>query len=211
MICEEGLSGMSATGKDHPAARPGRGRRPADEVRAEILDAAGRLLLEEGMADFSVARVASLSGASRMTIHKWWPSKGSLAFDAYRTSVSETLAFPDTGDAEADLRAQLHAFVRLINETHAGRGISELIGQSQTDPELKTTMMEYFEMPRRNLAVEAMERGQARGQLRGDVDPQVVVDQLWGACNHRLLNSDLPITAAFADSLLDNIWRGIAT
>ena len=179
-------------------------------MRAEILEAAGKLLLDEGMAGFSVARVASLSGASRMTIHKWWPSKGALAFDAYLASVSEVLAFPDTGDVEADLRAQLHAFVRLITETPAGRVVSELMGQSQTDPELRSAMVEQYTTPRRNLAVETMERGQARGQLRNDVDPSVVVDQLWGACYNRLLNPDLPITVAFADALLDNVWRGIA-
>ena len=201
---------MSATGKEHPPARPGRGRRPAEKVRAEILEAAGRLLLDEGMAGFSVARVASFSGASRMTIHKWWPSKGALAFDAYLSSVSEVLAFPDTSDVEADLRAQLHAFVRLITETPAGRVVSELMGQAQTDPELRSAMVEQYTTPRRNLAIETMERGQERGQLRDDVDPSVVVDQLWGACYNRLLNPDQPITVAFADALLDNVWRGIA-
>ena len=201
---------MSVISRDIPPVRPGRGRRPAAQVRAEILDAAGRLLLEEGMAQFTVERVALLSGASRMTIHKWWPSKGALAFDAYRAAVADALTFRDTGHVEADLRAQLHAFVRLITETRAGRVIAELMGQAQTDPDLQAALIEHYTTPRRNLAVEAMERGRARGQLRGDVDPAVVVDQLWGACYHRLLNPDLPITVAFADALLDNLWRGIA-
>lgn len=202
-MSEPGSSGQ-------PRTRRGRGRRPADEVRAEVLKAAGRLLLEEGMSRFTVERVASFSGASRMTIHKWWPSKGALAFDAYRESVADALTFPDTGDVEADLRAQLHAFVHLITKTRAGRVISELMGESQTDPELQSALVEHYTTPRRNLAVETMERGQAKGQLRPDVDPRVVVDQLWGACYNRLLNPDLPVTIAFADALLDNIWRGIA-
>ena len=71
-------------------------------------------------------------------------------------------------------------------------------------------MVEQYTTPRRNLAIETMERGQERGQLRDDVDPSVVVDQLWGACYNRLLNPDQPITIAFADALLDNVWRGIA-
>ena len=201
---------MGVTSKMGPPAKPGRGRRPAHEVRAEILKAAGRLLLEEGMAKFTVERVAALSGASRMTIHKWWPSKGALAFDGYRNAVATVLTFPETGDLEADLRAQLHAFVGLITMTPAGRVVSELIGQAQTDPELRSALIEHYTMPRRNLAVDAMRRGQARGQMRADVDPHVVVDQLWGACYHRLLNPDLPVTTAFADALLDNVWRGIA-
>ena len=193
------------------AVRPGRGRRPAAEVRAAILKAAGRLLLEEGMAKFTVERVAALSGASRVTIHKWWPSRGALAFDAYREAVAVVLTFPDTGDVKADIRAQLHAFVHLITETPAGRVISELMGLAQTDPDLRSAMTEHYTMPRRNLAVERMRQGQHRGQLRPDVDPYAVVDQLWGACYNRLLSNDLPVTIAFADTLLDNIWRGIAT
>jgi hypothetical protein len=96
-----------------------------------------------------------VSGASKMTLYKWWPSKGALALDGYFAAVEQTLSFPDTGDIEADLRPQV------------------------------------------------------RGQLRVDVDPQIVVDQLWGACYHRLLIPDEPITDAFVDGLIANVVRGI--
>ena len=114
----------------------GRGRRPADEVRGEILDAAGELLMGEGMAGFTFERVSTLSGASRTTLHKWWPTRGALAAEAYFRTVETTLRFPDTGDITADLTEQLTAFVRLVTGTGAGRVIAELIGWSQTDPEL---------------------------------------------------------------------------
>jgi len=55
--------------------RRGRGRRPAAEVRKEILDAAAELLFAEGMGGFTIEKVANLSGASKMTIYKWWPPK----------------------------------------------------------------------------------------------------------------------------------------
>jgi AcrR family transcriptional regulator len=69
------------SGTDGVPARRGRGRRPAAQVRAEVLDAAGALLLEEGMAAFTMERVAARSGASKVTLYKWWPSKGALALD----------------------------------------------------------------------------------------------------------------------------------
>ena len=67
----------------------------------------------------------------------------------------------------------------------------------------------HYSGPRRELAVKAMQRAQSRGQLRQDIDPEVVVDQLWGACYHRLFLPDLPVTEDFAVSLVDNIPRGI--
>jgi AcrR family transcriptional regulator len=190
--------------------RRGRGRRPAAEVRSEVLEAAAELLFAEGMAAFTIEKVANRSGASKMTIYKWWPSKGALALDGYFHKVEPQLAFPDTGDIEADLRAQLHAFLRVICDSAAGRVIAELIGQAQSDPELKAAYLQRYSSPRRALAVAAMEKAKDRGQLRAGLDAETVVDQLWGACYHRLLLPDQPLTHEFVDALVDNLFRGIA-
>jgi AcrR family transcriptional regulator len=190
--------------------RRGRGRRPAAEVRSEVLEAAAELLFAEGMAAFTIEKVANRSGASNMTIYKWWPSKGALALDGYFHKVEPQLAFSDTGDIEADLRAQLHAFLRVIRDSAAGRVIAELIGQAQSDPELKAAYLQRYSSPRRALAVAALEEAKERGQLRADLDAEAVVDQLWGACYHRLLLPDQPLTHEFVDALVDNLFRGIA-
>jgi AcrR family transcriptional regulator len=167
------------------------------------------LLLAEGMATFTIERVAATAGVSKMTIYKWWPSKGALALDGYFAAVEDTLAFPDTGDLEADLASQLRAFVRLTVDSPAGRVIAELIGQSQTDPDLAAAYRERYSGPRRRLAVEVIERAQRRDQVRSDVDPRIVVDQLWGACYHRLLIPDEPITEQFVTGLVSNLMRGL--
>jgi AcrR family transcriptional regulator len=190
--------------------RRGRGRRPATEVHKEILEASAELLFADGMGAFTIEKVANLSGASKMTIYKWWPSKGALALDGYFHKVAPELAFADTGDIEADLRAQLHTFVRVIRDTPASRVIGELIGQAQSDPELKAAYLERYSSPRRENAVAAMEKAKQRGQLRASLDPETVVDQLWGACYHRLLLPDQPLTDEFVDALVDNLFRGIA-
>lgn len=190
-------------------ARRGRGRRPAEQVRAEILAAAGRLLLAEGMGGFTIEGVAALAGASKMTIYKWWPSKGALALEGYESTVRPALDFPDTGDIEADLRTQLRSFVDLLTTTPAGRVVAELIGQAQTDPDLAAAYRERYSGPRRAYAVERLERAQQQGQLRDDLDPEVVIDQLWGACYHRLLLPDRPLTQDFAAALVTNLLRGM--
>jgi AcrR family transcriptional regulator len=191
------------------SSRRGRGRRPADKVRRAVLLAAGRLLLAEGMRTFTIERVAALAGSSKMTLYKWWPSKGALALDGYFTTVEGVLTFPDTGDIEADLRTQLRSFVGLVRDTPAGRVIAELIGEAQTDPALAAAFRERYSGPRRALAVAALERAKTRGELRADVDPEVVVDQLWGACYHRLLLPDQPLTDDFAAALVDNLFHGL--
>ena len=192
-----------------PGPRRGRGRRPSGEVRRDILRAAGHILLTEGMAGFTIERVAEVAGASKMTIYKWWPSKGALALDGYFTGTEPALAFPDTGDIEADLRTQLHSFVRALRDTQAGRVIAELIGAAQTDPQLGAAFRERYSGPRRQLAVARLRLAQDSGQIRADLDPEVLIDQLWGACYHRLLIPDEALTEDFVDALVANLFRSV--
>lgn len=187
----------------------GRGRRPTEQVRGEVLTAAGELLIAEGMSGFTIEKVAERSGASKVTIYKLWPSKGALALAGYFTTVEATLTFPDTGNLEADLRSQLHAFVELLTGSNAGRVLAQLIGQAQTDPDLMHAYLATYAGPRRRLAVDRLERARGQGQLRPDVDPETVVDQLWGACYHRLLLPNQPLDHDFAVTLLDNLLRGV--
>ena len=186
-----------------------RGRRPTDEVRRDVLAAAGRLLLEEGMDRFTIERVAAESGASKVTIYKLWPSKGALALAGYFATVEPVLEFPDSGDLERDLRTQLHAFVELLTTTAAGPVIRGLIAEAQRDPVLMEAYLASYSAPRRRLAVQRLETARTAGQLGPHVDAEAVIDQLWGACYHRLLLPDQPLDTGFADRLLDHLFRGI--
>jgi AcrR family transcriptional regulator len=197
------------TGTPPAARRPGRGRRPAGEVRADVVRTVGDLLLAEGITGLSFERVARLAGVSKTTLYKWWPSLGALALDGYVHAVEPALAFPDSGDVRADVRTQLGAFKTVMTETPGGRVLTELIGRSQTDPDLAAAYRALYSSERRRLAAERLQRAQELGQLRSDVDVQVVVDQLWGAVYHRLLIPDEPVTDRFLDQLVSNLFDGI--
>ena len=107
-----------------------------------------------------------------------------------------------------DLTAQVRSFIALL-AGRAGRVVAELIGQAQTDPELAAAFRERYSSPRRALAVGVLGRARERGQIRDDVDLEVVVDQLWGAGYHRLLIPDQPLTAEFADALVRTVLAGL--
>ena len=123
--------------------------------------------------------------------------------EGYFAATEQTLAFPDTGDIERDLESQLHAFVRLLTDDPDGPVIAELVGAAQSDPDLAAALAEKYERPRRRLAVERLSRAQQCGQIRADADLGVVVDQLWGACYHRLLLPAKPLD--LVDALLHNL------
>lgn len=207
---ESAEEGARVSERDASTGRPRRGRRPAAEVRAEVLEATFTLLEDEGLRSVTFDRVAARSGASKTTIYKWWPSPGALAAECYFSRSEPELAFPDTGDVVDDVRAQLRSFVRLLTERGGGRVIAELIGAAQSDPDLAAAVSERYTMPRRRLAIDYFERARGRGQLRPDVDSNLLVDQLWGACYNRLLVPDAPLNVAFADTLVANTFIGAA-
>lgn len=189
--------------------RRGRGRRPAEEVRADVLRTVGDLILSEGLADLTFERVARSSGVSKTTLYKWWPSRGALALDGYFHAVEPALAFDDTGDVRADLSHQLHSFAEVMG-TPGGRALLQLVGGSQTDPDLAAALSDLYTSARRRLAEERLARAQEAGQLRGDADVRVLVDQLWGAIYYRLMVPDgVTVDAAFVDALVDHLFDGV--
>ncbi|MFK0171667.1 TetR/AcrR family transcriptional regulator [Streptomyces sp. NPDC090306] len=189
--------------------KPGRGRRRAEDVRRATLTAATELLLDEGVHALTFSKVAARAGVSKMTLYKWWPTPGALAFDAYFDTFRETLAFPDTGDIGRDLTTQLNTFVNLMNRN--GTVIAGIIGAAQGDADLAEALSTHYVLQRRALAVERLTRAQQVGQIREEVDLETVVDQLWGAVYHRLLLPAQPLTKDFADRLVANLLQGIAT
>lgn len=190
--------------------RRGRGRRPAAEVRAAVLAAAGHILLRDGMRAVTFDRVAAEAGASKMTLYKWWPSPGALAAEAYFAQSRGALDFPDTGDLRADLITQISAFVRLLKDEGAEKPVSELIGAAQMDPDLAQAWSESYALPRRELARVRLRTAQRQGQLRDDADLDIIVDQLWGACYHRLLVLKVPFDESIVVRLVDHALHGAA-
>jgi AcrR family transcriptional regulator len=177
-------------------------------VRAEVLSAAGRILLRDGMQAVTFDRVATEAGSSKTTLYKWWPSPGALAAEAYFAQSRRVLEFPDTGDVRADLISQLGAFVRWLKDEGAAKPVSELVGAAQMDPSLARTWTESYALPLRELARHRLRISQQQSQLREDADLDVIVDQLWGACYHRLLVLRVPFDESIVERLVDQALYG---
>jgi AcrR family transcriptional regulator len=176
-----------------------------------VLRAVGQILMSEGTADLTFERVAREAGVSKTTLYKWWPSRGALALDGYFHAVKATLAFDDTGDIRADILNQLRAFGLVMTGTIGGRVLLELIGQAQTDSDLSAALRVHYSSERRRLAGERLRAAQEAGQIRPDLDVQVMIDQLWGAVYNRLLVPDLPVDEAFLSALVTNLMDGVGT
>ena len=70
-------------------------------------------------------------------------------------------------------------------------------------------MREKFFARRRGATRALIEHGEASGQLRPDLDPELVIDMLFGPIVFRLFNGIEPLNADTATALADMALRAI--
>ncbi len=192
-----------------PDERNGRAGRPRSErARQAILDAAADLLVEGGLARTTMEAIAARAGVSKVTIYKWWPSRGAVAIDAYFHRYRATAEFEDTGDLATDLTGQIRLLVDAFRG-RAGEVMAELIGQAQTDPALADILRTHWIEPRRAASTEVLQRAVERGEIRSDIDIPVVMDQLYGPIYYRIMLQHEPLEEGLADLLVRTTLEGI--
>jgi AcrR family transcriptional regulator len=174
------------------------------------LEATADLLEENGLAGLSIEAIAARAGVSKVTIYKWWPSRGSVAIDAFFHRHRQTMVFPDTGDVREDLTAQMLTLVRAFRG-RPGEIMAELIGQAQSDPALAETLRTNWLQPRRDASRAVIQRGIERGELRADVSVPVVTDELYGPVYFRLIVRHEPLSDDFCFELVRNTLDGVST
>ena len=193
-------------------ATPDASRRNEASRRA-ILTAALDLVGEVGYAKLSIEGIAGAAGVGKQTIYRWWPSKGALLFDAFLTLAGgdggEPAGLPDTGDLEADLKLVLRATVEELNDPRYDQPMRALHTEVVLDPALAADYAARLDGPMRELKKDRLRAAQRAGQLAPDVDLEVAVDLLWGPILNRWLQRTGPLTAQYADAVVETALKGL--
>jgi AcrR family transcriptional regulator len=186
--------------------RPGRPR----DARAHraILEAVLSLLAEVGYAGLTIEGVAARAGVAKTTVYRWWPSKTSLVLAAAE-DVATKVRIPDTGRVREDVAALLGDVINVYTKTVAGRVIPGLIADMAENPDLAEAIGGFWKT-RRQIMFGILERGISRGELRPDIDLELTADLMYGPIYYRFLVSRAPISARFADEVVDAALLGCA-
>ncbi|MFF2328280.1 MULTISPECIES: TetR/AcrR family transcriptional regulator [unclassified Streptomyces] len=198
-----------------PPARRGRPR--AEHTDARILDAALESLLDRGYDRFSVDDVAVGAGVAKTTLYRRWPTRDHLIV-AVVTRMQDRVPVEDSGDIRADLTRYLDEIVDGLNrmrraglpasagESSAGL-VAEITAAAARHSDVGAAVRAMF--ARRNaLALDLIARAGARGELRADIDPGVLFDQLAGALYYRLLITGQPLDTAYVERLVTGALSG---
>jgi AcrR family transcriptional regulator len=184
---------------------PGRPR--SEQARLAILRSTLKLLGENGFSDLTIEAVALHAGVGKATVYRWWPHKAALIADAFASSTSRTLHFPDTGSVYTDLSQQMRRVVKIFR-SRRGRIVSAMLGGGQSDRELITAFRERFLWPRRREAYATLRQAIQRGELRKDVDMDLLLDSLYGPIYMRFLIRHDKLTPDFVDRLCKLVLAG---
>jgi hypothetical protein len=90
-----------------------------------------------------------------------------------------------------------------ILRSRRGRIVSAMLGAGQSDSSLIAAFRERFMKPRRHEAYATLRRGILRGELRKNVDMDLLLDSLYGPIYMRFLIRHDRLTREFVEGLCD--------
>jgi AcrR family transcriptional regulator len=184
---------------------PGRPR--SEQAKTAILRSALQLLAKNGFADLTIEDVAAAANVGKATVYRWWPNKASLIADAFASSTTQKLHFPDTGSVETDMSQQMRQLIKILR-SRRGRIVAAILGGGQSDKDLISAFRERFLWPRRREAYATLQRGIRRGELGKNIDMDLLLDSLYGPIYMRFLIRHDRLTPGFVDQLCRLVLSG---
>jgi AcrR family transcriptional regulator len=197
---------MSETAES-PRRTPGRPRSEASHQA--IIRATLELLLEVGYRSLTMEAVRARAGVGKATIYRRWSSKEELVRDAI-VDMHDDFVVPDTGSLRGDYEGMAARVIAAAQRAGAATFMPRLLGDAANDPELHAIFYEHLVEPRRNQMRGVLERAVARGEIRDDLDIDLVMDLFAGPVVYRLLisggdYSQLPGVDVQLDMLLNGL------
>ena len=199
-------------GEVEAGQRARRGRPRDASLDERILTAALAVLAEGGLRGCTIDAVALRAEVPKSTIYRRWPSKDELQVAALERYIDETQPIPDTGTLRGDLADIFSAQIRAYGSKQARPMVSfafTVLAAGEAVPTATGQAMRRFAVARRARLREVLERARARGEVREDVDLEVVISFLFGAVWAGIADLQ-PIEEAFTDGVVDLACRAVA-
>lgn len=150
----------------------------------EIFDATLAVLADVGYDRLTMDAVATKAKASKATLYRRWTNKVSLVIEALQHEKGLHEA-PDTGSLRGDLQAVFCGVGGLTDADTVAQFASVLTAIAR-DAEFAEAFRRDVVGPKIAVSRQMWERARARGELRDDVDLDLLEPALAGIVLHRL-------------------------
>ncbi|MFF7048904.1 TetR/AcrR family transcriptional regulator [Streptomyces griseorubiginosus] len=202
------MSGL-AESQSGPAV-PVRGRPRSEAVERSIIEAVIKLL-EDGLplSELSIERIARTAGVGKATIYRRWNGKEELFVDVVRTAEPADAELPGTSMRD-DLVALLEQLRQRGLMTRSSALLHNVFAQMKSSPKVWDAYHAIVVAPRRRKQLDILRRGQANGELRADVDLDLLNDLFVGPMLFRTImlpGSALP--EGLSEQIVDSVLEGL--
>jgi AcrR family transcriptional regulator len=168
-------------------------------------------LLEEGvsLAELSIERVARTAGVGKATIYRRWSGKEELFVDVVRAAEPPDPELPGTS-----MRDDLVVLLEHLRQRGLANRSSAILhsvhAQMKSSPKIWAAYHNTVVAPRRRLGTEVLRRGQDNGELRADVDVELLSDIVLGPMLVRaVLRPEAELPEGIAEQIVDTLLEGL--
>ncbi|WP_433786840.1 TetR/AcrR family transcriptional regulator [Actinomycetospora sp. CA-101289] len=139
------------------------------DVHAAVVDAAWRLVSENGLRSATMSKIAEQAGIGRATLYKYFPDVESILVAWHQEQVGSHLGHlaglaQGEGSARDRLRCVLEAYALMSHRS--GQHAAELVAHLHRDESVAQARTQVL-----GLLTSLLAEAAAAGETRGDVDP----------------------------------------
>jgi AcrR family transcriptional regulator len=183
--------------------------RPRDErIDRDVVSAVLRVLREGGYRAVTIEGIARGVGRPRTSLYRRWPSKRHLVAYAVVSEMGDKPA-PNTGRLREDLEAAVQTFLNAFAGP-LGQALPGLIADMAQDAELAAVIRQEVIATRRKSMRDAFSRASARGEIRSDLDMELVLDLLVAPFYYRAFFGHAPTSRRTTRDVVDYVLRVVS-
>lgn len=171
-----------------------------ERSKAVVLAETYRQLSQSGLANVSIDEISRVSGVSKTTIYRHWPSRSALLIDAC-SRLGGTADVPDTGSLRGDLDALLSGLAEQLQTASWSAVVPSIVDAAERDGDVLAMQAGWHQGLMQPFAA-VVEQAKARDEVPSDADPQDMIATTAGALFYRRWFSREPIDARFVDAIV---------
>lgn len=204
------ITGTPRPAPEAGAEQPVRGRPRSEAVERAIIEGTMKLL-EDGvpLAEISIERIARTAGVGKAAIYRRWSGKEALFVDVLRAAEPQDPELPGTSMRD-DLIVLLEALRRRGLANRSSAILHNVHAQMKSSPKIWAAYHKTAIEPRRRMGAEVLRRGQENGELRADLDLELLNDMFVGPMLVRaILRPEADLSEELPERIVDALLAGL--
>ncbi len=179
-----------------------------DRIRERVMEAAVAEFAASNFGEFTLEAAAARAGVELLWVKQTWASSAGLLTEALRDFGARHMPLPDTGTLRGDLLDYAKSYAAMVSSPMGRRLVDSVIVKPE-DWDLSASRPTYLEKRDLRMA-DVIQRGIARGECSGDIDPVRVIDLIETAVCLPIMLYDRPILDEDCEFVVDTILNGIS-